>query len=214
MALAYADCEDGGTTVRARIRLTSRERLMAAAVAGSLTCGCRAPAPGSSGSVAASPTSSGAFAIEETTIDGIHAAIRSGQTTCQAIVQAYIDRARAYNGVCTSLVTADGSDIPSASGAVRAGAPLTFPTKTTRASAIFPDLDQYRGKPLDFGRIEPTVSDPNVMAQAGMRVGIPNAGQLNALATLNLRGERSVTCKGPLDAHPSTGPLPPGAPEA
>src|SRR5262245_63487258 len=60
--------------------------------------------------------------------------------------------------------------------------------------------------------MEQTVSDPGVMAQAGMRVGIPNAGQLNALATLNIRGERSVTCKGALDAHPSTGPLPPGAP--
>ena len=56
------------------------------------------------------------------------------------------------------------------------------------------------------------MSDPSVQAQAGMRVGIPNAGQLNALETLNIRGERSVTCKGAFDAHPSTGPLPPGAP--
>jgi hypothetical protein len=32
------------------------------------------------------------------------------------------------------------------------------------------------------------------------------------LATLNLRGERSVTCKGDFDKHPSEGPLPPGAP--
>src|SRR5205814_10251078 len=40
----------------------------------------------------------------------------------------------------------------------------------------------------------------------------PNAGQLNALATLNIRGERSVTCKGQFDRHPSLGPLPPGAP--
>ena len=182
-----------------------------AALAGSLACGSGAPSSFSPPATA-SPTSSAAFAIEEATIDGIHAAIRSGQTTCQAIVQAYIDRARAYNGVCTSLVTADGADIPPATGALRAGAPLTFPTKTTKASAIFPDLDQYRGKPLDFGRMEQTVSDPSVTAQAGMRVGIPNAGQLNALATLNIRGERSVTCKGALDAHPSTGPLPPGAP--
>ena len=45
-----------------------------------------------------------------------------------------------------------------------------------------------------------------------MRVGIPNAGQVNALETINIRGERSVTCKGAFDAHPSTGPLPPGAP--
>jgi Asp-tRNA(Asn)/Glu-tRNA(Gln) amidotransferase A subunit family amidase len=45
-----------------------------------------------------------------------------------------------------------------------------------------------------------------------MRVGIPNAGQLNALETLNIRGERSVTCKGDFDRAPAAGPLPPGAP--
>jgi Asp-tRNA(Asn)/Glu-tRNA(Gln) amidotransferase A subunit family amidase len=184
-----------------------------AAVSISVACAGGAPSPGSSTLPRVSATSSAAaFVIEEATIDGIHAAIRLGQTSCQAIVRAYIDRARAYNGVCTSLVTADGTDIPPATGAVRAGAPLMFPTKTTKGSAIFPDLDQYRGKPLDFGRMEPTMSDPNVMAQAGMRVGIPNVGQLNALATLNIRGERSVTCRGAFDAHPSTGPLPADAP--
>ena len=180
-----------------------------AVMVGSFSCGSKAPPLSSASPVSASST---AFAIDEATIDGIHAAIRSGQTTCQAIVQAYIDRARAYNGVCTSLVTADGTDILPATGAVRTGVPVTFPTKTRKASAIFPDLDQYRGKPLDFGRMEPTVSDPNVPAQAGMRVGIPVAGQLNALATFNIRGERSVTCKGAFDAQPSSGPLPPGAP--
>jgi amidase len=41
---------------------------------------------------------------------------------------------------------------------------------------------------------------------------VPNAGQLNALGTLNIRGERSVTCRGDFDRHPSKGPLPPGAP--
>jgi Asp-tRNA(Asn)/Glu-tRNA(Gln) amidotransferase A subunit family amidase len=45
-----------------------------------------------------------------------------------------------------------------------------------------------------------------------MIVGIPNAGQVNALATLNIRGERSVTCRGEFDKHPSLGPLPPAAP--
>ena len=47
--------------------------------------------------------------------------------------------------------------------------------------------------------MEPTLSDPGVQQQWGMRVGIPNAGQLNALETLNIRGERSVTCKGDFD---------------
>src|SRR6185312_7813734 len=75
-----------------------------------------------------------------------------------------------------------------------------------------PDLDKYRGPPLEFGRMEATASDPSVQQQYGMIVGKPDAGQLNALATLNIRGERSVTCKGEFDRHPSQGPLPPGAP--
>ncbi len=95
---------------------------------------------------------------------------------------------------------------------MRAGASLGFPTQTVAAAALFADLDKYRGPPLEFGRMEPTVSDPSVQQQYGMIVGMPSAGQLNALATLNIRGERSVTCKGEFDRHPSLGPLPPGAP--
>jgi Asp-tRNA(Asn)/Glu-tRNA(Gln) amidotransferase A subunit family amidase len=60
--------------------------------------------------------------------------------------------------------------------------------------------------------MESTASDPSVQQQFGMVVGIPNAGQVNALGTLNIRGERSVTCKGDFDLHPSKGPLPRGAP--
>jgi amidase len=163
-------------------------------------------------SVVAQPRTT--FEVEEATIANIHAAITSGGTTCRGVVQAYIERAKAYNGVCTALLTSDGADVAPAAGYVRAGAPLAFPTKTVKASTILPDLDQYRGLPLDYGRMERTVSDPAVTAQMGMRVGIPNAGQLNALETLNIRGERSVTCKGTFDAHPSTGPLPAGAPPA
>jgi Asp-tRNA(Asn)/Glu-tRNA(Gln) amidotransferase A subunit family amidase len=154
------------------------------------------------------------FQIEEATIAGMHASIQAGETTCVDIVQAYIDRANAYNGICTALVTADGADVAPATGYVRAGAPLVFPTKTVAASTIFPDLDDYEGLPLEYGRMEATVSDPSVVTQMGMRVGLPDAGQLNALETLNIRGERSVTCKGAFDAHPSTGPLPADAPEA
>ncbi len=109
----------------------------------------------------------GPFAIEEATIASIHAAIKSGQTTCQGMVQAYIDRAKAYNGVCTELVTADGADVPAAKGYVRAGTPLAFPTKTVKASAVFPDLTDYKGLPLELGRMEPTVSDPSVVAADG-----------------------------------------------
>jgi Asp-tRNA(Asn)/Glu-tRNA(Gln) amidotransferase A subunit family amidase len=60
--------------------------------------------------------------------------------------------------------------------------------------------------------MEATASDPAVSQQFGMITGIPHSGQLNALATLNISGERSVTCRGDFDRHPSAGPLPPGAP--
>jgi Asp-tRNA(Asn)/Glu-tRNA(Gln) amidotransferase A subunit family amidase len=152
------------------------------------------------------------FRLEEATIDELHQAIRAGQATCVEIVQHYIERARAYNGVCSLLVTEDGAPIAEAVGAMRATAPIRFPTETVEASAILPDLYKYRGPPLEFGRMEPTASDPSVQQQYGMIVGQPNAGQLNALATLNIRGERSVTCRGDFDRHPSAGPLPPNAP--
>ena len=160
----------------------------------------------------ASARPSAAFEIEEATIPALHAAIRAGEITCKGVVEGYIARAKAYNGICTSLVTADGKNVPAAKGYVRAGAPLSYPTKTVAAAKVFPELAQYKGKPLDFGRMENTKSDPSAMHQMGMRVGIPNAGQINALETLNIRGERSITCKGAFDAHPSTGPLPANAP--
>jgi Asp-tRNA(Asn)/Glu-tRNA(Gln) amidotransferase A subunit family amidase len=162
--------------------------------------------------MAGEPVPDKPFRLEEATIEELHAAIRSGATTCVAVVQHYIDRARAYNGVASLLVTEDGAAIAEARGAVRAAAPLRFPTETVKASTILPDLHKYRGPRLEFGRMEATASAPDVAQQFGMIVGTPNAGQLNALATLNIRGERSVTCRGDFDRHPSQGPLPPGAP--
>ncbi len=153
-----------------------------------------------------------AFQLEEATIDQLHAAIRAGQITLTEVVQRYIARVRAYNGVSSMLVTEDGKDVPPAIGTVRGGAPLKFPTQTLKASTFLPDLAIYRGKPLEYGRMEATASDPAAQQQFGMIAGIPNAGQVNSLATLNIRGERSVTCKGGYDLHPSQGPLPKGAP--
>lgn len=153
------------------------------------------------------------FQVEEATIPGLHAAIGAGQTTCQQVVEAYIARARAYNGVCTALLTRDGAPIAASTGAVRAGAPITFPTETVAASKVLPNLDEYAGLPIEFGRMETSISDPAVKLQTGMRVGIANAGQVSALETINIRGERSVTCKGDFDRHPSQGALPAGAPK-
>jgi Asp-tRNA(Asn)/Glu-tRNA(Gln) amidotransferase A subunit family amidase len=152
--------------------------------------------------------------VEEASIPDIQNAIRSGQTTCLQVVQAYLDRAKAYNGACTALVTKDGAPIPLATGMVRAGSPLKYPTQTVPLPTHFPDLEQYEGPPFELGRMEPSISDPAVPLQFGMRVGIPDAGQVNALETINLRGERSVTCKGEFDKAPSEGPLPEGAPAA
>ena len=152
------------------------------------------------------------FRVEEATIAELHQAIREERTTCVAVVRQYIARARAYNGVASALVTADGAPVPEAAGTVRAMSSLRFPTQTVEASTILPDLDRYQGPPLEYGRMEATASDPGVQQQFGMIAGIPDAGQLNALATLNIRGERSVTCRGDYDRHPSEGPLPPGAP--
>ncbi|MBI3433957.1 MAG: amidase [Proteobacteria bacterium] len=154
----------------------------------------------------------GAFRVEESTIEELHAAIRAGRTTCVEVVKQYIDRVRAYNGVASVLVTQDGLPVTPAEGVVRAMAPLRFPTKTVKAATILPELDKYRGPPLEYGRMEPTASDASVQQQYGMIVGMADAGQVNALATLNIRGERSVTCRGDFDRHPSQGPLPPDAP--
>ena len=154
------------------------------------------------------------FQVAESTIDELHAAIKDGRTTCRDVVQAYVDRARAYNGACTALVTSDGAPVPAVKGLIRAGAPLKFPTQTRAASSFLPNLDRYAGLPLDFGRMETTVSDPGVKQQFGMVVGLPGARQVNALETINLRGERSVSCKAACDAHPSTGKLPASCPAA
>ena len=195
----------GLTTTQGRWRRTSAEAVAVGAVI--LLMAAVAVAQPETGS-------SDRFRIEEATIEGIHRAIQRGQISCQGVVQAYVDRARAYTGACTKLVTLDGAPVAPASGPVRAGAPVRFPTSTVPVTSILPSFDRYAGPPLDLGRMEPTLSDPAVQAQYGMVAGVPDAGQVNALSTLNLRGERSVTCMGACDAHPSTGELPAECPAA
>ncbi len=152
------------------------------------------------------------FHLVEATVADVHRAIQSGEITCRGLVRAYIDRAKAYNGVSDRLVTKEGAAIPPSPGAVRAGSPLKFPTETVALSTLVPDFNEYIGDPIEFGRMEATASDPSVQQQYGMTIGTPNSGQVNALSTLNLRGERSVTCNGDRDRAPAFGPLPAGAP--
>jgi amidase len=158
------------------------------------------------------PVQGSAFRLEEATIGDVHRAIQQTQITCRNLVQAYIDRARAYNSVSDRLVTADGAPVPAARGTVRAGSPLQFPTETVAVSTLLPDYRQYAGPPIELGRMEATASDADVQQQYGMTVGTPGTNQINALGTLNIRGERSVTCKGDRDRHPSQGALPAGSP--
>jgi len=148
------------------------------------------------------------FQVEEATIDDIQNAVKDGRTTCKGVVEAYIARAKAYNGFCTMLVTPDGKAVAPAKGAVRAGAALEFSRQTRAASTFLPNLDEYTGPPLDYGHMEATASDPSVKQQYGMILGRADAGQLNALETLNIRGERSVTCKAACDKSPAQGALP------
>src|SRR3984885_6270316 len=89
------------------------------------------------------------FRVEEATIDDLHQAIKSGRTTCADVVSQYIARARAFNGVATALVTHDGAPVLERAGTVRAGAPLRFPLHTVKASSFLPDLDKYKGLPLE-----------------------------------------------------------------
>ncbi len=65
------------------------------------------------------------FELVEASIADLHTAIGLGQVTCEQIVKRYIERAKAYNGTCTKLVTVDGADIPSATGQLRAWASRT-----------------------------------------------------------------------------------------
>ena len=53
-------------------------------------------------------------------------------------------------------------------GTVRAGAPLDVPTATTAVSSVLPGFDSTAGLPIEFGRMEPTRSDPTVHQQYGM----------------------------------------------
>ena len=144
------------------------------------------------------------FHLMEATIPDVHRAIREGQITCSGLVEAYIKRANAYNGTCNRLITEENvSDLlPNYSEYKSA----------VEATANLRDSDPAKTLPIEFGRMEATSSDPAVQQQYGMTVGIPNAGQVRALGMLNIRGQRSVTCKGDFDKHPSAGPLPSEAP--
>ena len=142
----------------------------------------------------AGQTANSAFVLEEATIADLHAAIRTGETTCVAVVQHYLARVRAYNGVASRLVTSDGAPVRAATGTVRAGAPVHFPTTTVKAADILPDLEHYQGPPLEFGRMQATASDPAVEQQLGMIAGIPGG---TASSTRSRRSTSAASVRSP-----------------
>src|SRR5215470_12311111 len=91
----------------------------------------------------AGPSRTPRFSVEEATIADLHRAIQHGQTTCRAIVESYIERARAYNGVCTQLVTRDGKPVSVATGPVRGGSRVAFPTATMAIASTLPKVEEY-----------------------------------------------------------------------
>src|SRR5436309_6952452 len=91
------------------------------------------------------------FELMEATIADVHRAIQQGQITCRGLVEAYLQRARAYNHPSDRLVTNDGKPIPPARGTVRAGKPIEFPAETVAISMLLPNIDRYSGPPIEFG---------------------------------------------------------------
>src|SRR5690348_11518690 len=96
----------------------------------------------------------GAFNVEEATIASTQKAIQDGKITCRGVVQAYINRIKAYNGTCTALVTPDGAPIKPGAGRILGGTTVKYPTQTVKASTFIPDLDKYQGLPIEYGRME------------------------------------------------------------
>jgi len=115
------------------------------------------------------------FHIEEATIDDVHRAIQDGRTTCAAVVKSYIDRARAYNGVCTKIVTADGAPIAAMTGPARAGSAVKFPTATVAVSSVLPQFDQYADPPIDLGHMDSAPSWPTRPADRCKRCYLASA---------------------------------------
>ena len=102
------------------------------------------------------------FELVEASINDLHAAVKTGSVTVTQVVESYIARAKAFNGVSSMLVTADGANVPATTGVTRAGQELTFPTETIPASDVLPDLNKYSGPALEFGRMEETASKSGV----------------------------------------------------
>ena len=145
------------------------------------------------------------FHLQEATIDDIHQAIRSGQNYLPRIGSALHQSRQGLqrSGRRTRHERRCADRAGDRSRSRRFACEISYANGGHLHTA--PQFRSVAGPPIEFGRMEPTASDPTVQQQYGMTIGLPHAGQLNALGTLNIRGERSVTCKGDRDRRPSDG---------
>ena len=116
-------------------------RFIAVLLIASATAGVEAGGPRAVQANGGTRRASSRFHVEEATIADVHRAIQQGETTCRAVIESYVERARAYNGACTQLVTRDGTPIAPTTGPVRAGAPLSFPTSTMPVASVLPAFE-------------------------------------------------------------------------
>jgi hypothetical protein len=89
------------------------------------------------------------FRLEEARIEDIHRAIKSRQITCEKLVQAYINRIPAYDGMCVAPVNPNDASDP---------------------NNFFADVAKYTGTPLQPGVMQATISDPSKLHKVTMEL--------------------------------------------
>ena len=115
------------------------------------------------------------FRLEEATIDDLHEAIKAGRHDMRC-GGAALHRPRARLQRRSEHAGHRGRRAGSGGGrhGARRARRCAFRRETVKASDVLPDLDKYKGPPLEYGRMEATASDPGVQQQFGMIVGVAN----------------------------------------
>jgi len=122
------------------------------------------------------------FVLEEATIEELHQAIKTGRTTCVAVVRHYIERARAYNGGRERARHRRRRSGARGRGYGARRRAARFPDgKPSRPRRSCPISTATRGRRSNSAAWTRPASDPSVQQQYGMIVGKPDGGQLNAL---------------------------------
>ena len=153
------------------------------------------------------------FRIEESTIADVQNAIKSGQTTCRAVVQAYLDRAKAYNGTCTALGDGRWRADPSREGrGARRRAHHLSHDDRSRGEGVS-RFQRVRGPAL---RVRPHGADASPTRACSSSSACASASRTRGRSTRSRRSTSAASARSPAratyDRAPSAGPLPPGAP--